>query len=88
MKRTQDINIPISGSLRGKPDKGELLQLLRALDPRLHPPKTGGGPGNRFSLARKSRITRDLLRRHFVLRVAQITGVPAEKRFEANPGDL
>ena len=62
----------------------DLLRLLHVLDPRYY---TRGIPGTagliiapatekRFSRTRQSRITRDLLRRHFALRFA----LPRESR--------
>jgi len=82
MNTTPEIKIPAGNSFSGKPTKAELLRLLYALDPQ-HSAKEAGKkarrihaakPGKRFSIARQSQITRDLLRRYFVLQVAQITG--------------
>jgi len=77
-----DIKISTTHAAGNKPTKEELLRLIYALDPRHSFPKTREGArrtplaglGKRFSLARQSRITRDLLRRYFVLQVAQIAG--------------
>ena len=62
--------------------KGELLRLMKVLDPECDSPeviKNSGkipstGSENVDKIIRQNRITRDLLRRYFVLQVAQITG--------------
>ena len=64
-----------------KPTKEELHKPLRDMDLQHILPETGGPDksipltefGKRFSLARQSQVTRDLLRRHFVLQAARMT---------------
>ena len=81
MNTTLEITTPARSAF-AKRTRGELLRLMYALDTR----RSSHGAGKvskkvppaksvkRFSLARQSQLTHDLLRRYFVLQVAQITG--------------